>query len=336
MADSPASLSKNIARGIGVALVAALLWWHVGVLLPFALSLVLAYVLRPVVERLVAARVPRALAVALCLLMVLLTASVLLFLLVPIVSELVPMIRAQLPDLLMQAWQELAPRLAALGVSVPSSVDQMKAQLAELLQTHGSEWGGALWRSAVAGGSGLFALLGYAFLVPVLAFYWLMDWAHLTQAAQGLVPCRWRPALYDLLGELDSLMGQYLRGQSLVMLIRAVLYSVGLSLFGFNLALAIGGSGRGRAATAGGGRGRLWPGPGDRKRRADAPPGGRAHRVAPAGGHPVADAVRSVAGLLGHRRGPALRGLPDRDRAPPAGPLACQPRLLAHRVTGRP
>lgn len=240
MAHSPASLSQNIARCLGVALVAALLWWHVGVLLPFALSLVLAYVLRPVVERLVGARVPRALAVALCLLMVLLTASVLLFLLVPIVSELVPMIRAQLPDLLMQAWQELAPRLAALGVSVPSSVDQMKAQLAELLQTHGGEWGGALWRSAVAGGSGLFALMGYAFLVPVLAFYWLMDWAHLTQAAQGLVPCRWRPALYDLLGELDSLMGQYLRGQSLVMLILAVFYSVGLSLFGFNLALPIG------------------------------------------------------------------------------------------------
>ena len=35
-------------------------------------------------------------------------------------------------------------------------------------------------------------------------------------------------------------MGQYLRGQALVMLILAVFYSVGLSLFGFKLALPIG------------------------------------------------------------------------------------------------
>lgn len=240
MAESTASLLKIIVRCLVAALLAALVWWHAGVLLPFVLSLVLAYVLQPVVERLVSRRLPRALAVALCLLLVFLVGSVLLFLLVPIVSELVPMIREQLPDLMMKGWQELAPRLAALGVPVPSSVEQMKAQLVDLLQSHGSEWGTALWRSAVAGGSGLFATLAYAFLVPMLAFYWLLDWARLTQAAHGLLPWRWRPALNELLEEVDSLMGQYLRGQALVMLILAVYYSVGLSLFGFKLALPIG------------------------------------------------------------------------------------------------
>ncbi len=240
MADSPASPLKIIARSLAVVLVAALLWWHAGIALPFVLSLVLAYVLQPLVERLVRWRLPRVLAVAVCLLMVYLVGSVLLFLLVPIVSELVPMIRAQLPDLLMQGWQELAPRLAALGVAVPSSVEQVKAQLVDLLQTHGGEWSGALWRSAVAGGSGLFAMVGYVVLVPVLAFYWLLDWARLTRSAHGLVPWRWRPALNDLLDEVDLLMGQYLRGQALVMLILAVFYSVGLSLFGFKLALPIG------------------------------------------------------------------------------------------------
>ena len=240
MADSSASLLKIIARSAVAVLVAALLWWHAGIVLPFVLSLVLAYVLQPLVERLVRWRLPRVLSVALCLLMVYLVGSVLLLLLVPIVSELVPMIRAQLPDLLMQCWQELAPRLAALGLPVPSSVDQVKAQLVDLLQTHGSEWGGALWRSAVAGGSGLFAMAGYVVLVPVLAFYWLLDWARLTQAAHGLVPWRWRPSLNELLDEVDSLMGQYLRGQALVMLILAVFYSLGLSLFGFKLALPIG------------------------------------------------------------------------------------------------
>ena len=40
--------------------------------------------------------------------------------------------------------------------------------------------------------------------------------------------------------EADDVLGQYLRGQLLVMLILAVFYSVGLALFGLDLALPIG------------------------------------------------------------------------------------------------
>jgi predicted PurR-regulated permease PerM len=44
----------------------------------------------------------------------------------------------------------------------------------------------------------------------------------------------------SFLGEADAVLGQYLRGQLLVMLILAVFYSVGLALFGLDLALPIG------------------------------------------------------------------------------------------------
>jgi predicted PurR-regulated permease PerM len=40
--------------------------------------------------------------------------------------------------------------------------------------------------------------------------------------------------------ECDSVLGQYLRGQLLVMLALAVYYSIGLTLFGFDLALPVG------------------------------------------------------------------------------------------------
>lgn len=220
------------------ALVAA--WWHVGVILPFLLSLVLAYALEPAVACLVRWRWPRALAAVACLVLLLLVVSVLLVLLVPIVSQLVPMIRAQLPDLLVGLWTQVAPRLIGLGLDLPTSVAEVKAELVTLLQTHAAEWGAALWRSALAGGGSLMALAGFAFLVPMLAFYWLLDWSRLTSGGRGLLPLRWRAPIQSLLDEVDALMGQYLRGQALVMLILAVYYSVGLSLFGFNLALPIG------------------------------------------------------------------------------------------------
>lgn len=229
-----------LPRLLAALFVAAAVWWHAAVLLPFLLSLVVAYVLQPAVARLVQARVPQALAVGLCLTVLLLLVSVLLVLLVPIVSQLVPMVRAQLPDLMVSLWKMAGPHLQQLGLELPSSIDELKAELANLLQTHAAEWGSALWQSVLVGGSSLMALVGLALLVPMLAFYWLMDWTRLMGLADGLLPPRWRPHVHALRDEMDALMGQYLRGQLLVMLILAAYYSVGLSVAGFRLALPIG------------------------------------------------------------------------------------------------
>ncbi|RZJ26558.1 MAG: AI-2E family transporter, partial [Haliea sp.] len=55
-----------------------------------------------------------------------------------------------------------------------------------------------------------------------------------------LVPPRTRPAVDSFTAEADQVLGQYLRGQLLVMLTMAVFYTTGLALFGLDLALPIG------------------------------------------------------------------------------------------------
>jgi len=77
-------------------------------------------------------------------------------------------------------------------------------------------------------------------LVPMLAFYFMADWAWFTSQARNLLPMSWRGKSDELVQEIDDIMGQYLRGQVMVMLILAVYYSVGLALAGFSLALPIG------------------------------------------------------------------------------------------------
>ncbi|WP_290872761.1 AI-2E family transporter [Aquabacterium sp.] len=224
----------------GLAL-AALLWWHAAILTPFALSLVLAYALRPGVDRLVLrARLPRALAVGLCLLMVVLVLATVLVLLVPIVSELTPMLRKQLPDLLVGLWSRATPWLAQWGVVLPSSAEDIKLELLTWAQDHASQLGAAALRSLLVGGGGLVSLAGLALLVPMLAFYWLLDWDRLMARLVQLVPLRWRQPGHALIDECDELMGQYLRGQVMVMGILAVYYAVALSLAGFKLGLPIG------------------------------------------------------------------------------------------------
>ena len=84
------------------------------------------------------------------------------------------------------------------------------------------------------------ALVGNAVLIPVALFYLLMDWERFVHRLVAMVPLRLRSGYDSFTNEADSVLGQYLRGQLLVMLTMAVFYSAGMALFGLDLALPIG------------------------------------------------------------------------------------------------
>ena len=239
MTTSTDTRNKLIWSLLGLA-IGAVLWRHAAVLAPFFLSLILAYGLRPVVDGLASKGLPRVLAVCLALVALLVFAATALVLLVPIISELAPRLRQHLPDLVASSWHALMPYLMKWGVPVPTSADAIKVELIHWIQTHVPQWSGALLQSVMIGGSGLLTVLGFLFLVPMLTFYCLLDWDHLSAKTRDLLPPRWRATTYAVLDECDAVLGQYLRGQLLVMVLLAAYYSLGLSLAGFDLALPIG------------------------------------------------------------------------------------------------
>ena len=174
--------------GLLAAVLAGLIWWHATILLPFVVSIILAYVLRPAVQALEKRRCPRALAAMACLFGVVLAGVIVFVLLVPIVSKLAPMLREQLPDLIAGWWLQIAPPLVKLGLPVPVSLAEVKTELMELLQSHGAEWGATVWQSLVIGGGNLASLVGLGLLIPMLAFYWLIDWDRMMPPLRELRP----------------------------------------------------------------------------------------------------------------------------------------------------
>jgi predicted PurR-regulated permease PerM len=90
------------------------------------------------------------------------------------------------------------------------------------------------------GGSVALAIVGNAVLIPVALFYLLMDWDRFVARLLEFVPPQLRESVDSFTSEADSIMGQYLRGQLLVMLIMAVFYTIGMFMFGLDLALPIG------------------------------------------------------------------------------------------------
>jgi predicted PurR-regulated permease PerM len=129
---------------------------------------------------------------------------------------------------------------APLGLKVSLDLGSVKAFLMKYLNTNYEDALGSLLTSLRLGGSVAFALLGNAVLIPVVLFYLMVDWDVFMDHLRALVPPRLRPSAQDFMHEVDTVLGQYLRGQLLVMALLAVFYSVGLSAFGLDLAVPIG------------------------------------------------------------------------------------------------
>jgi predicted PurR-regulated permease PerM len=238
------TLSLTQRRALAWGAIAMVVLWLLAllapVLTPFLIGAIAAYALHPLVERLVARRVPRLLSVLAVELAVIAGLLAVALLIVPILSKEIPLLQAQIPLLAEKVNAWLAPRLADLGLDLRLDVASIKAFVLKYLSANAEEWGAALLSSLRIGGSVALALLGNALLVPVVLFYLLMDWPAMVQRARALVPPRLQGATDSFFSECDSLLGQYLRGQLAVMLVLAAYYSAGLALFGFDLALPVG------------------------------------------------------------------------------------------------
>lgn len=238
------TFSPNQVRAAAWAAIAVAIWLLLTVLapvlMPFVLAAVLAYALHPVVEKMHERRIPRWLGAGLSLTLLGLVMMAVVLLIVPVITKQVPLLKEQVPVLLenLNAW--LVPFLGRFGVELQVDVALVRGWLQQLVSGHEEEIIGSLLSSLRIGGSAILALLGNLVLAPIVAYYLLLDWANLVERSKGLIPPRWRPAVQGFLDETDEVLGQYLRGQLLVMCVLAVLYTVGLALVGLKLALPIG------------------------------------------------------------------------------------------------
>lgn len=219
-------------------------WWAVAmlapVLFPLLLALGLAYVLQPLVQRLARLGVPRALGAGLAIALVTLLLLALVLIIVPVIAQQWPLLREQIPVLLerLNAW--LVPQARRLGLDVAVDVDGVRQLLRNLLSGHEEQLLAHVLSSLRIGGSLLITLLGNAVLMPVVAYYLLLDWAALGRRVQALIPPAWRGALLGWWRDTDEVLGQYLRGQLLVMALLALYYAAALWAVGLDLALPIG------------------------------------------------------------------------------------------------
>jgi predicted PurR-regulated permease PerM len=235
---------KSITAWVAIAAAFALaLWLLAPVLAPFVVAAVLAYALTPLVDwlaRLGRGRLPRALAVLVVELAFVVVLVAIVLLIVPILVKEFPLMRDQLPVLLESISALVQPLLTKWGFQLTLDMESVKGFIKTYLDTNFQDAMGSVLSSLKIGGSVAFSLIGNLVLIPVALFYLLMEWDRLVTQVRQFIPPGLRPATDGFVRDADAVLGQYLRGQLLVMFLLAVYYSLALKLFGLDLALPIG------------------------------------------------------------------------------------------------
>jgi hypothetical protein len=225
------------------AAVAFLFWWLAPVLTPFLIAAVMAYVLSPVVQRLqklLGLGFPKSVLVLASEAAFIGVLLAVIALVVPVLFKEANRIQEQLPQLLDQIKSQLEPWLLSWGVSVELDPSALKAWLAKNADGLSDSAVSSLMASLRIGGSVALALIGNLVLIPVVLYYLLKDGHVLVSQLREWVPLNAKAGVDSFVQEADAVLGEYVRGQLLVMLILAVYYAIGLSLFGLSVALPIG------------------------------------------------------------------------------------------------
>ena len=249
--DKPYTFDRVVRIGIGIAVLWGLVWlmgYLSEVLIPFAVALLLAYLINPfvcLVQKRIRNRVAAVLISLVCLLIVV---TFLIRIVVPIViSEFAEMrtlvvqasqmklsshIKEIIPP---DAWQSVQEYLATKDVQDFFKTDRFwKISFAFIRKALPGVWG------IITGATSfLFWLAGLTIIFLYLVFL-LIDYPKVHNAWTGMLPQKYRQVIIDFVEEFNTGMKRYFRGQAAVASIVGVLFAIGFGIIGLPMGVLLG------------------------------------------------------------------------------------------------
>jgi predicted PurR-regulated permease PerM len=195
----------------------------------------------PLADRLEARGLSRTLAVSLVFTILSLLALIALLLFIPLLENQIRILAQKIPFYIDWLQQTAIPWLShKLGLDESIfKLEQLKTSVQQYWKTAGGVAArllGAVSRSGFV----LINVIANLLLIIVVSFYLLRDWDVLMSRIRELLPRRSEAVIVKLAQQSDEVLGAFLRGQLLVMLALAFIYSAGLMMMGLDLALLIG------------------------------------------------------------------------------------------------
>lgn len=211
------------------------------ILSPFLVGALLAYLSDPLADRLEARGLSRTASVALVFVVLSTLVVIAMLLLLPHLVTQVQLMIERVPRVLEVLNTQLFPFVEAnLGVELSRpDIKQVAAILTQHWQATGSV-ATALLSSVTESGLAVVAWFANLVLIPVVTFYLLRDWDLMMVRIGELLPRNIEPVVTLWARECDEVLGAFMKGQLVVMLVLGIIYAIGLALLGVDLALLLG------------------------------------------------------------------------------------------------
>ncbi len=235
-------LKRIFVLGV-IALFGYIIYLLMPVITPFIAAFLLAYLINPLVSRMAKYNMPRWLTISLVFIGIIVAVGVGTWYLAPLLWEQIGYASKNIPEVLRWfnhtaiPWVEKSFNLTLDRVNN----DELTNAVMDYLQTNYSvdSAQSIVYRIAQSGLS-IMHTGGLLLLIPVIAFYFLLDWNNMIWRLQLLIPRQIEPTVVSIAKECHAVLGAFVKGQLLVMLLLGVVYAVGLQIIGIEVGLIIG------------------------------------------------------------------------------------------------
>jgi predicted PurR-regulated permease PerM len=220
---------------IAAVVLFAALWFLGDMILPFVLGGAVAYFLDPLADRLERMGMSRVWATVIITLLAVLVFLVVVLSVIPtLIGQAVALVNTA-PALFHDLQAFLTERFPSL-TDETSTIRQSLAAIGAKIQ----ERGGAFLTGILSGAMSFINILLLLVVVPVVAFYMLLDWDRMIASIDNMLPRDHAPVIRNLAREIDRTLSSFVRGQATVCLILGTYYAVALMLIGLNFGLVVG------------------------------------------------------------------------------------------------
>jgi predicted PurR-regulated permease PerM len=228
---------RTQAKYWGIALVVffVVFWLLGGVIVPFLVGSAIAYFLDPVADRLQRMGFSRVAATSVITLVALLGMVLFFLAVIPTLVQQTTALINSAPEIAQHMQVFLVEKFPQLADST-STIRQSLSEIGAAIQSKGASVAQGVLTSALT----LISALVYLVVVPVVAFYMLLDWDHTVARVDELLPREHAPVIRRLAREINEALGAFVRGQLTVCLTLGTYYAISLMLAGLQFGLVVG------------------------------------------------------------------------------------------------
>lgn len=212
-----------------------------GILMPFIVSFILAYLFVPLANKLEQnVRLPRTLGSLLIIVIIICLFTTLWLFLAPMILKQIQLFIEQIPTYKLFIQHNIMPKIVNILTKIdPGYADKIQENINEtfaMIVQFTINSINNIWKSGIA----FINILSMLILVPFITFYLIKDWRKVKSGSKHLVPVKMQHKFQILISRMNRSLSGFIRGQINVCILLAIYYSIALSAIGINFGVFLG------------------------------------------------------------------------------------------------